>query len=59
MKFMNSKHSEQFWKSLHLSGQILVCEHNLKNDIVTCRMVHVTKVTGSSSNDWIYWQVLC
>jgi hypothetical protein len=22
--------------------------------IVTCRGVHVTKITGSSSDDWIY-----
>jgi hypothetical protein len=25
--------------------------------IVTCRRVHVTIMTGSSSDDWIYWHV--
>jgi hypothetical protein len=24
-------------------------------DIVTCRLVQVTKLTGSSLDDWIYW----
>jgi hypothetical protein len=24
--------------------------------IVTCLVVHVTSKTGSSSDDWIYWQ---
>jgi hypothetical protein len=25
--------------------------------IVTCRMVRATKMTGSSSDDWIYWHL--
>jgi hypothetical protein len=29
--------------------------YKLRNDIATCRMVRVTIVTGSSSDDWIYW----
>jgi hypothetical protein len=24
-------------------------------DTVTCRVIRVTKITGSSSDDWIYW----
>jgi hypothetical protein len=26
-----------------------------KKNIVTCRVVRVTKITGSRSDDWIYW----
>jgi hypothetical protein len=25
-------------------------------NIVMCRMVRVTKITGYSSDDWIYWR---
>jgi hypothetical protein len=28
---------------------------SLCHSIVTCRVVRVTKITGSSSDDWIYW----
>jgi hypothetical protein len=27
--------------------------HRWEDNIVTCRVVHVTKMTGSSSDDWI------
>jgi hypothetical protein len=28
--------------------------HILDDNIVTCRVVRVTNITGSSSDDWIY-----
>jgi hypothetical protein len=30
-----------------------VCRRYVKEDIVTCRLVHVPEMTGSSSDDWI------
>jgi hypothetical protein len=30
---------------------------NMKINIVTCMVVRSTKMTGSSSDDWIYWHL--
>jgi hypothetical protein len=30
---------------------------SISDTIVTCRGVRVTTITGSSSDDWIYWQL--
>jgi hypothetical protein len=34
--------------------EMFVCSSNPYLNTVTCRMVRVTKMTGSSSDDWIY-----
>jgi hypothetical protein len=31
--------------------------NNNNNNNVTCRVVRVTKITGSSSDDWIYYHL--
>jgi hypothetical protein len=36
-------------KLKHLYGTFIVI------NIITCRVVCVMKMTGSSSDDWIYW----
>jgi hypothetical protein len=36
----------------HVTNSLHVLQ--LRNDIVTCMVVRVTKITGSSSDDWIY-----
>jgi hypothetical protein len=51
--------SEHVWKmrkgkkSITLAGNQLPVLGQI--NIVTCRGVHVTKLTGSRSDDWIYW----
>jgi hypothetical protein len=44
-----------------LFGQLHVQRGNLLNlyCIVACRVVRATKITGSSSDDWIYWHFGC
>jgi hypothetical protein len=37
-----------------LSMRVKIVDTQIHVHIVTCRVMHVTKITGSSSDDWIY-----
>jgi hypothetical protein len=35
---------------------ILILSTHLRDNIITCKELPVTKLTGYSSDDWIYWR---
>jgi hypothetical protein len=51
LMYMPMKIFREIWPMTSASNFLIPC--NMNEYIVTCRMVHTTNKTGSSSDDWI------